>query len=151
LQVLVIFLLNTSNRDSGTQEGPCIEICARLEGAAGIGMCRNDHKCCVCLNFLDNQDTNKRDKWICNDCNSSIFPFVNIESEIDYLTVTRGLSDEECRVNLLNSGPFLNSMGTGTVNWNHQLGNNDIDPDNLFNGVMERDQYVDFNRLKLKM
>ena len=43
-------------------------------------------------------------------------------------------------------------MCTGTVNWNLQMGNNDIDPDiNLFNGVMERDQYVDFNRLKLKM
>ena len=43
-------------------------------------------------------------------------------------------------------------MGTNTVNWNLQMGNNDIDPDiNLFNGVMERDQYVDFNRLKLKI
>jgi len=79
---------------------------------------------------------------------------VNIESEIDYSTVTRGLSDEECRVNLLNSGPFLNTMGSDTVNWNLQMGNNDIHvyPDiNLFNGVMERDKYVDFNRLKLKM
>ena len=46
----------------------------------------------------------------------------------------------------------LNAMGTNTVNWNLQMGNNDIDPDiNLFNGVMERDQYVDFNRLKLKI
>ena len=73
-----------SNRDTGTQEGPCTEISTHLEGVAGIGMCRNDYKCCVCFNFLDNQDTNERDKWICNDCNSSIFPFVNIESEIDY-------------------------------------------------------------------
>ena len=34
------------------------------------------------------------------------------------------------------------------------MGNNDIhvDPDiNLFNGVTERDKYVYFNRLKLKM
>ena len=119
-------------------------------------MCRNDHKCCVCLNFPDNQDTctNERDRLICSDCNASIFSFVNIESEIDYLTVIRGLSDEECGVNLLNSGPFLNSIGTDTVKWNLQMGNNDIhvDPDiNLFNGVKERDQYVDFNRLKLKM
>src|SRR6218665_2100675 len=51
----------------------------------------------------------------------------------------------------INSGP-LNAIGTDTVKWNLQMGNNDIDPDiKLFNGVKERDQYVDFNRLKLKM
>ena len=100
------------NRDTGTQEGHSIEICARLEGAVGIGMFRNDHKCCVCFNVLDNQDTNERDRWIFSDCNASIFPFVNIELEIHYLTVIIfGLSDEKCRVNLLNSGPFLNTIG----------------------------------------